>query len=52
MTAVADIAGVHRAQIGRIERAEQRPSLETLVACATALGAEVSIRIHLSLIHI
>jgi len=46
MTAVADIAGVHRAQIGRIERGEQRPSLETLVACATALGAEVSIRIH------
>jgi transcriptional regulator with XRE-family HTH domain len=46
MTAVADIAGVHRAQIGRIERAEQHPSLETLVACATALGAEVSIRIY------
>jgi transcriptional regulator with XRE-family HTH domain len=46
MTAVAERAGLHRAQIGRIERAKTRPSLETLVACATALGAEVSIRIY------
>jgi transcriptional regulator with XRE-family HTH domain len=46
MTAVADVAGLHRGQIGRIERAEMRPTLETLVACATALGAEVSIRIY------
>jgi transcriptional regulator with XRE-family HTH domain len=46
MTAVAERAGIHRAQIGRIERAKMRPSLETLVACAAALGAEVSIRIY------
>jgi transcriptional regulator with XRE-family HTH domain len=46
MTAVADIAGVHRAQIGRIERGEHHPSLDTIVAYATALGAEVSIRIY------
>src|SRR5262245_25900893 len=46
MTTVAEVAGLHRGQVGRIERAETRPTLETLVAHATALGAEVSIRIY------
>ena len=43
---VAQLAGVDRTFLGRIEAGNAHPSLETLVACATALGAEVSIRIY------
>jgi transcriptional regulator with XRE-family HTH domain len=46
LSAVASAAGVDRTQIGRIERATTHPTLETLVACATVIGAEVSIRIY------
>ena len=43
---VAAAAGIDRTFYGRVETAEATPSLETLVAAATALGAEVSIRIY------
>ena len=43
---VASIAGVDRTFLGRIESGDARPSLETLVAIATALGADVSVRLY------
>ena len=42
---VASAAGVDRTFVGRIESGEAHPSLQTLVALATALGAEVSVRL-------
>lgn len=42
----ARAAGVDRTFIGRVEAGLARPSLETLVAYATALGADVSIRVY------
>jgi transcriptional regulator with XRE-family HTH domain len=46
LSAVSSVAGVDRTQIGRIERATTHATLESLVACATAIGAEVSVRIY------
>lgn len=43
---VARVAGVDRTFIGRIESGTARPSIETLVACAVALGAELSLRVY------
>lgn len=43
---VASVAGVDRTFLGRIESGDAHPSLETLVAIATAMGAEVSIRLY------
>ena len=43
---VARVAGVDRTFIGRIEARTAHPSLETVVACAVALGAELSVRIY------
>lgn len=42
----ASIAGVDRTFLGRIEAGEAHPSLETLVAIATSLGADVSVRLY------
>jgi DNA-binding XRE family transcriptional regulator len=42
----ARAAGVDRTFIGRIEAGLAHPSLETLVAYSTALGAELSIRVY------
>ena len=42
---VASAAGVDRTFLGRIESGDVHPSLETLVSIATAMGADVSIRI-------
>lgn len=44
--AVARVAGVDRTFYGRMESGEAHPSLESLVAAATAMGAEVSIRLY------
>jgi transcriptional regulator with XRE-family HTH domain len=44
--AVASAAGIDRTFYGRIEAGEATPGLETLLAVATALGADVSIRLH------
>lgn len=33
----AEIAGVHRNYVGRLERAEQNPSLDTIIVVARAL---------------
>ena len=43
---VASAAGVDRTFLGRIESGSVHPSLETLVAIATALGADVSVRLY------
>lgn len=43
---VASVAGVDRTFLGRIESGNAHPSLETLVAIATAMGAEVSVRLY------
>jgi transcriptional regulator with XRE-family HTH domain len=43
---VAEIAGVDRSFVGRIESGEVNPSLETLTALAIALGADLSVRIY------
>jgi transcriptional regulator with XRE-family HTH domain len=43
---VASIAGVDRTFLGRIESGLAHPSLETLIAIATAMGAEVSVRLY------
>lgn len=43
---VASVAGVDRTFLGRIESGVVNPSLETLVSVATAMGAELSIRIY------
>jgi len=42
---VATIAGVDRSFLGRIEAGQAHPSLETIVALATGLGADVSVRL-------
>lgn len=39
---LADIAGVDRTFVGRIERARQSPTLDTLVRLAVALGTTAS----------
>lgn len=43
---VARVAGVDRTFIGRIEARTAHPSFETVVACAVALGAELSLRVY------
>lgn len=43
---VAQVAGIDRSHYSRIESGEVRPSFETLVAIATALGADVSVRLY------
>jgi DNA-binding XRE family transcriptional regulator len=43
---VARAAGVDRTFYGRVEAGDVHPSLESLVAMATALGADVSMRIY------
>lgn len=43
---VARVAGIDRTFYGRIEAGMAHPSLESLVAIATAMGAEVSIRLY------
>lgn len=35
---VADVSGVHKANLSRIERGEQAPRVDTLRAIASALG--------------
>lgn len=43
---VASIAGVDRTFLGRIESGDAHPSLETLIAIATAMGADLSVRLY------
>jgi transcriptional regulator with XRE-family HTH domain len=43
---VADIAGLDRAFVGRIESGAANASLDSLVAIATALGADLSVRFY------
>ncbi len=43
---VASMAGVDRTFLGRIESGDVNPSLATLVSIATAMGADLSIRIY------
>lgn len=43
---VAHEAGIDRSHLGRIEAATTQASLETLVAVATALGADLSVRFY------
>lgn len=45
-TAVAREAGIDRSHLTRIEAGQAHPSLESLVAIATALGADVSLRLY------
>ena len=45
-SAVARVAGIDRSHVTRIEAGNARPSLESLVAVATALGADVSVRLY------
>jgi transcriptional regulator with XRE-family HTH domain len=42
---VARVAGIDRTFVGRVEAGEANPSLETLVAYAIAVGAELSVRV-------
>ena len=44
--AVAREAGIDRSHVTRIEAGTTQASLETLVAIATALGADVSVRLY------
>ena len=44
--AVASAAGIDRSHVTRIEAGIAHPSLESLVAIATAMGADVSIRLY------
>lgn len=44
--AVASAAGIDRTFYGRIEAGEATPGLESMIAAATALGGDVSIRIY------
>jgi transcriptional regulator with XRE-family HTH domain len=41
---VSTIAGIDRSHVARIEAGTANASIETLIALATALGAELSIR--------
>lgn len=43
---VASVAGVDRTFLGQIEAGVVNPSLQTLVSIATAMGAELSVRIY------
>jgi transcriptional regulator with XRE-family HTH domain len=43
---VAAEAGIDRSHLTRIEAGTARPSLETLVALGTAMGADVSVRLY------
>lgn len=43
---VAEVAGIDRSHYSRIESGQVEPSLKTLVAIGTALGADVSIRLY------
>lgn len=43
---LAEIAGLDRSFVGRIESGDANPSLGTLIAIATALGADLSIRFY------
>jgi transcriptional regulator with XRE-family HTH domain len=45
-TAVAREAGIDRSHLTRIEAGQAHPSLDALVAIATAMGAEVSVRLY------
>lgn len=38
--ALADVAGVHRTYVGRVERGEATPTLYSLVRLATALSVD------------
>jgi transcriptional regulator with XRE-family HTH domain len=46
MAAIAKAAGVHRSHVSRIEVGQRGPSLSTLVAIATVLGADLSVRLY------
>jgi transcriptional regulator with XRE-family HTH domain len=41
---LADVVGVHRSHIARIESGQVQPSLEVLTAVGVALGADLSVR--------
>ena len=43
---LAEIAGLDRSFVGRIESGGANPSLDTLIAIATALGADLSVRFY------
>jgi transcriptional regulator with XRE-family HTH domain len=43
---LADVVGVHRSHIGRIEANEVRPSLRVLAAIGVALGADLGVRFY------
>jgi transcriptional regulator with XRE-family HTH domain len=44
LTKLADVVGVHRSHIARIEAGKARPSLEVLTAIGVGLGADLSVR--------
>jgi transcriptional regulator with XRE-family HTH domain len=46
VAALARCAGIHRAYLGRIESGAARPSLDTLTAISTCLGADLSVRFY------
>ena len=41
---LADVVGIHKSHVARIEASEVRPSLEVLTAIGIALGADLSLR--------
>ncbi len=45
-SAVASAAGIDRSFEGRVEEGEREPSLSTLAAIATVLGADLSVRLY------
>jgi transcriptional regulator with XRE-family HTH domain len=45
-TAVAEAAGIDRSFVGRIEAGAREPSLSTLVAMSTVLGADLSVKLY------
>ncbi len=45
-TAVAEAAGIDRSFVGRIEAGAREPSLSTLVAMSTVLGADLSVKFY------
>lgn len=44
VAALADVVGVHRSHLARVEAGQARPSLRTLTAIGVALGADLSLR--------
>jgi transcriptional regulator with XRE-family HTH domain len=44
LTALAEVVGVHRSHLARIEAGTARPSLEVLTAVGVALGADLGVR--------